>query len=396
MVGRTTKALIYIGAALLVGACAEPVAESPAGEPCEAANFVITDSFEGARRGICRVYADGQVAIHIEPEDEGPINSSPWYAFKIEPNGAVEASITINYDGVKHRYWPKTSADGVHWDRLAESDVDISFMSRSASLRISLGSEPLLVAAQEIILPQNVEEWVDAQSSHDQVTQSVLGVSSEGREILKLDINPESKDVVFLLGRQHPPEVSGSFGFRGFYKAILAESELATSFRDRFHIVAIPMLNPDGVVAGNWRHNTGGADLNRDWGPFTQAETRLMNELLNAFDDAGKKVRLFTDFHSTAGNVMYTHSEAEPTTPLDFADRWIAAALPRLSNYEFVQEVRPFSDQANSRNYMYERYGIPSVTFEVGDEQDRETAVIAAGVFAEEMMRLLVDNKQDQ
>ena len=41
---------------------------------------------------------------------------------------------------------------------------------------------------------------------------------------------------------------------------------------------------------------------------------------------------------------------------------------------------------------MYERYGIPAVTFEVGDEQDRQAAVIAAGVFSEEMKSLLLDD----
>ena len=392
MVGSSTKALVLIGAALLLSACAEPIAESPAGEPCEAADFVITDNFAGARRGLCQVYADGHVEIHIEAEDEGPINSSPWYAFKLESKSPVEATITINYDGEKHRYWPKVSSDRIHWRRLDEANVDVGFMRRSATLKITTGSEPLLVAAQEIILPQDVEAWVDAQSSHNDVARSTLGVSSKGRQILRLDINPDSDEVIILLGRQHPPEVSGSFGFQGFYKAILADSELAESFRDRFHIVAIPMLNPDGVVAGNWRHNMGGVDLNRDWGPFAQAETRLMSELLDDFDRAGKKIRLFVDFHSTAGNVMYTHSDVEPTVPGHFAERWIAAALPRLSDYPFTQEIRPFSDQANSRNYMYERYGIPSVTFEVGDEQDRQTAVVAAGVFSEEMMRLILND----
>jgi hypothetical protein len=39
---------------------------------------------------------------------------------------------------------------------------------------------------------------------------------------------------------------------------------------------------------------------------------------------------------------------------------------------------------------MYQRYGIPSVTFEVGDETDRTLIDRAAEVFAREMMRLMI------
>jgi len=378
--------------ALVVCACAKPVAEFAPGEPCDAGNFVVTDDFDGARRGECQVFAEQRIRIHIEPEDAGPINDSPWYAFRLVPSDQVEATITLRYHGGKHRYWPKVSFDRIHWTRLDESAVDISFFRSSATFTVALDAGPVWVAAQEIILPTDVEKWIDEQSSHPQVTKTQLGVSASEIPIYKLDINPESKEVVFLAGRQHPPEVSGSFGFQGFYKAIVAESELAARFRDRFHIVALPMLNPDGVIAGHWRHNTGGVDLNRDWGLFTQAETQLVDELLNSYDELGKRVRISVDFHSTASNLMYTQTDDDTTNPTGFTNQWIAAALPRLEDYEFTEEPRAFSELATGRNYMYERYGVPSVTFEVGDEEDRAATIKAAGVFAEEMMRLLNDD----
>jgi hypothetical protein len=41
---------------------------------------------------------------------------------------------------------------------------------------------------------------------------------------------------------------------------------------------------------------------------------------------------------------------------------------------------------------MYKRYGIPSVTYEVGDETDRLATETAAVVFAEEFMKLLLQH----
>ena len=65
-------------------------------------------------------------------------------------------------------------------------------------------------------------------------------------------------------------------------------------------------------------------------------------------------------------------------------------AEKRLTDYTFTNEAAPVSDQANSKNYMFKRYGIPAVTFEVGVETDRAATQAAAVVFAEELMKLLL------
>ena len=92
---------------------------------------------------------------------------------------------------------------------------------------------------------------------------------------VRVDIRPErskdrKKDILFLLGRQHPPEVSGAFAFFAFTETVLGDTELAREFRQRFRVIAIPVLNPDGITGGNWRMNLGGVDLNRDWGKFDE------------------------------------------------------------------------------------------------------------------------------
>ena len=48
-------------------------------------------------------------------------------------------------------------------------------------------------------------------------------------------------------------------------------------------------------------------------------------------------------------------------------------------------------ETANGNNDIYRRYGIPSMTYEVGDETSRADAFAAARVFAEEFMRLLLE-----
>ena len=85
-------------------------------------------------------------------------------------------------------------------------------------------------------------------------------------------------EFIVIVGRQHPPEVTGSLNLFPFLATVLGDSSLARQFRARYQLIIYPFLNPDGVALGHWRHNTGGVDLNRDWGPFTQPETRLVRD----------------------------------------------------------------------------------------------------------------------
>ena len=133
-----------------------------------------------------------------------------------------------------------------------------------------------------------------------------------------------------LLGRQHPPEVTGALAMMAFVERVFAEDELAQAFREQFCTLMVPNLNPDGVHHGNWRHNMHGVDLNRDWGPFTQVETRLMRDELARFDQPDSpRLYLFLDFHSTSKDVFYTQLAEMETFPPEFTGDWLSGIQAR-------------------------------------------------------------------
>jgi len=53
---------------------------------------------------------------------------------------------------------------------------------------------------------------------------------------------------------------------KGIIDFLTGPSLDAQILRDNFVFKVVPMLNPDGVVVGNYRCNLGGLDLNRRWG----------------------------------------------------------------------------------------------------------------------------------
>ena len=51
----------------------------------------------------------------------------------------------------------------------------------------------------------------------------------------------------------------------GILHYLTSETEAAESLRKLFVFKIVPMLNPDGVINGNYRCSLAGCDLNRRW-----------------------------------------------------------------------------------------------------------------------------------
>ena len=82
------------------------------------------------------------------------------------------------------------------------------------------------------------------------VQQSVLGKSVEGRTIDKLEtVTTGQQGYIVLIGRQHPPEVTGALAMTSFIDRVFAADELATRFREKFGIdMKVGMLSNKAIV----------------------------------------------------------------------------------------------------------------------------------------------------
>ena len=346
---------------------------------CETAVVVLDTGFPAGNIKACETSGKKRLNITIAPEDPGKINCSAWYAFRLTPQKKARVTITLNYERCGHRYWPKVSSDGKVWNYLPAKHVKISEDkngNKQARIKIKLGKQPLFVSAQEIFLPRTYAAWIEHQAKSPDATAYLLGKSAEGRDISMLSIKAAgavSKEQVVLIGRQHPPEVTGALAMLPFVEALLSDDPLAKRYRARFETIVVPMLNPDGVVRGHWRHNTGSTDLNRDWGPFAQPETKLMDALLKEIaNDPDRKLRFFSDFHSTQKDVFYSIPDEHPTNPTLFTKKWLARLQERMPDYNVNRDQNHNATSTVSKAYVYETYGVPAVTFEIGDETDRK------------------------
>ena len=71
------------------------------------------------------------------------------------------------------------------------------------------------------------------------------------------------RPAVILTGRIHPGESNSSWIVEGLIDFLVGNDAHAAALRNRFVFKIVPMLNPDGVIIGNYRCSLSGHDLNR-------------------------------------------------------------------------------------------------------------------------------------
>lgn len=391
------KRIIGLGLLLILTACASAPAPFEAQtveqNVCESALFRLDADFQSGGMAGCKMITPTTVEVFVRPENT-PINLSPWYAVRLTPFETTEARIVLRYSEHPHRYHPKTtSADGI-WTYVPEQDISRRANGFRVTINVDLDEDPVFLAGQELFTNAAYEGWIETTSTRRDISRAKIGNSIEGRpiEALETSAKPHAKKTVMLVGRQHPPEITGALAMISFMEEILGKTELATTFRDKVHLVMVPNMNPDGVEHGYWRHNLGGLDLNRDWGPFTQPETQAVKQLIDEIDtDANRELVLFLDFHSTQKNVFYTQSEDGDEVIDQFTAQWLSRAGARIPDYDFVRAGDHNADLPTSKTYMFDRFGIPAITYEIGDETDRALIQRSAKVFAQEMMKRILE-----
>jgi hypothetical protein len=134
-----------------------------------------------------------------------------------------------------------------------------------------------------------------------------IGKSKEGNSIHMLIITNftdsfdelANKKAIIFTARVHPGESNGSYVIQGVIEFLLSNDPAAKNLRKNFIFKIVPMLNPDGVIRGNFRMNILGKDLNRMWDepnenicPSIYNTIKMIQKTLDSRD-----IYFFCDFH---------------------------------------------------------------------------------------------------
>ena len=115
--------------------------------------------------------------------------------------------------------------------------------------------------------------------------------------------NNDKKHGIILMARVHPGETVSSWIMKGAIDFITSDHEDAVFIRNNYIIKIIPMINPDGVICGNFRTSVAGSDLNRRWkNPFQTVYPEIFNSKEMVLKMASERnIDLVVDLHGHSG-----------------------------------------------------------------------------------------------
>ncbi|KAG2381432.1 hypothetical protein C9374_006421 [Naegleria lovaniensis] len=135
---------------------------------------------------------------------------------------------------------------------------------------------------------------------------------------------------VVLTARVHPGESNSSWMIKGVIDFLTGSSIESKVLRENFIFKVVPMLNPDGVINGNYRCCLTGSDLNRRWhAPNEKTHPTIFHtkKMILEFMKE-REIALFCDFHghSRKKNIfMYGCSDSKSGV-----ERLAPKVFPRL------------------------------------------------------------------
>lgn len=272
-----------------------------------------------------------------------PAKFRNWWYVKLE-NIPINQSITIDIEhlGWHEFYVPVYSYDQQHWFRFDETEVSQSKAceagARNCVLSLShpFKQDNVFIARFYPYPLERLQAYVAEIQASPYLKRETLGNSSvlqlpiEMLTVTDFAMTDQDKTRVWLQARTHPGETGSSFVLEGLLNFLLSDDEAAKAIRQQFIFNIVPMHNPDGVQAGNYRTTLTGVELERAWGfdpnnPATllaaaPKENRVLNEKMRQWLQPGghsPPISVAINMHSTVtqANVpafFFNHFGANP------------------------------------------------------------------------------------
>ena len=131
--------------------------------------------------------------------------------------------------------------------------------------------------------------------------KTLAGNNCDMLTISNFELKKPKKKYCFISARIHPGESISSYIILGFITFLLSATNVqAKLLRDQYIFKIIPMLNPDGVIEGNYRCNLTGTDLNRIWNqPIYQLYPTICSykQLIHQIAQTSHQIALIVDIH---------------------------------------------------------------------------------------------------
>jgi hypothetical protein len=277
----------------------------------------LSSDFETGSAGAWEQVGPDTITVKVpgQADVDGRNRQVSWYHFQVAddrerrgPLVFIMTDLVGEYDyrpgaiAITDDTPPLISEDGVVWTHVPGVRFDTQAMA--LHVPVNARSRRFWLAHVEPYSHSRLEAFLGELKSPDLAVETI-GKTVQGRDLRLLTITDRSiddagKKSVWLMGRQHAWETGTSFVVEGAVRWLLTDEAKELRKRVVFHV--LPMMDPDGVVAGGIRFNRNGYDVNRNWDtcdPADPESRKKMPEIAAAKERLLRsKVDLFLTLHN--------------------------------------------------------------------------------------------------
>ena len=183
------------------------------------------------------------------------------------------------------------------------------------------------------------------------------------------------RKIIVITARVHAAETMGSFKVEGIIDFLISNRSMAVKLRNLYIFKIVPMLNPEGVISGNFRCSITGVDLNRRWDnpdEILHPQIFYIKNLMKKIIAENKEILVFCDLHGHSRKInsfIYGCNKAAnggfcSWTKVRLLPRIFATKTPMVSYNDCLFRIEN-SKQRTARVVVWKELGITnSFTFE--------------------------------
>lgn len=215
--------------------------------------------------------------IQVAPDLRGGMS---WFYWHFEAVASRPGVVTFTFRGspLLSVQGPAYSTDaGKTWQWLGPESCQFARSTTPAQDRLETFSyqfQPRSLTVRFAVaipyLPDNLAAFLAAHQGNAHLRTSYLTKTRQGQpvELLQIGEPGSNRNAVFVSARHHACESLASYVLEGFLAEAMSDSDAGSRFRQRYYLLAVPLVDRDGVAAGDQGKNRDPHDHNRDYGPM--------------------------------------------------------------------------------------------------------------------------------
>lgn len=250
-----------------------------------------------------------------------PVSFRRWWHCEVGNLDPVGTTLQVrvasaSYTDIILPVW-SLSTDGITFGPYVRCPVSAVPVYTSSQHRFTLVTPPGVRAIRLAkFFPYSVtrkDAWLQSLANHPRRTATeVIGSSAQGRPIHMLTFTDASvpdaaKKRVWIHAGVHPSETPAFFAVEGLVAWLGSGAPLAEALMDTTIVNIVPMPNPDGVFAGNYRTTATSVNLEEQWSaPYASTvpeivalRTRIEQLMGTVAAPASNPISVLLNLHAT-------------------------------------------------------------------------------------------------